>query len=222
MRRFLILTVLFVSCNYVSKDAAPEPSNIKVINLQNGLGTVSVFLPVRYDTTFTWIHYSDCGRPCEKRKYRVQPKTLPLFQENGYRPALLHDSVEQFTIVHNPYIPAADIDNPDNQEFITLFHDHKKYGIIHDPDIRVIKSDTIEKIGDRYFSIIVVDKYDTAKAQYSKKLLSTTTIKKGTIDFNFELLTKQKGSATENFIDNAKYYLRTIRINFRNKLDLYN
>ena len=222
MRRCLILPVLLLACNYVAKDAAPEPSNIKVIDLQNGLGTVSISLPVRYDTTFAWIHYSDCGRPCEKRKYRFQPKALPIFQENGYRPKLLNDSMEQFTIVHNPYIPPGDIDNPDNQQFISLFHDHKKYDITHNPEIRVIRSDTIEKIGDRYFSIIVIDKYDTAKAQYSKKLLSTTTIRKGTIDFNFELLTKQKGSATENFIDNAKYYLRTIRIKSDNKLNLYN
>jgi hypothetical protein len=212
MRRCLILSVFLLACNYIAKDATPEPSNIKVINLQNGLGIVSISLPVRYDTTFTWIHYSDCGRPCEKRKYRVQPKALPIFRENGYRPKLLNDSIEQFTIVHNPYIPPGDIDNPDNQQFISLFHDHKKYDITHNPDIREIRSDTIEKIGDRYFSIIVVDKYDTAKAQYSKKLLSTTTIRKGTIDFNFELLTKQSSLATENFIDNAKYYLRTIRI----------
>ena len=87
------------------------------------------------------------------------------------------------------------------------------------PGCALIKSDTIEKIGDRYFSIIVIDKFDSAKAEYSKKLLSTTTIKTGTIDFNFELATRQKDSLTDNFINDAKYYLRTIRVSNGNNQD---
>ena len=187
--------------------------------MSGGLGTISLALPARYDTTFTWIHYSDCGAPCEKRKYRFQPKTLPVNMENGYFYKTLQDSVEQFTIVHNPYIPVGDSDKTDNRDFIISFHDHKKFDIIHDPRLRLIKSDTIEKIGDRYFSIIVIDKFDSAKAEYSKKLLSTTTIKRGTIDFNFELATKRKDSLTDNFINNAKYYLRTIRVSNSNNQD---
>lgn len=223
MKNFLIFFVLlFASCNHISENnipppAAPEDSKTQVINLEGGLGSVSLSLPVRYDTTFTWIHYSDCGKPCEKRKYRFQPKILPVYPETGYHYKPLNDSIEQFTIIHNPYLAAGDSDNTDNQSFITSFHDHKKFEIIHDPALHKIKSDTIEKIGDRYFSIIVIDMYDTAKVQYSKKLLSTTTLKTGTIDFNFDLLSKQKDSLTEKFIDKAKYYLRTIRIGSNNK-----
>jgi hypothetical protein len=195
-----------------NKITRPENSKTQMINLEGGLGVVSLSLPVRYDTTFTWIHYSDCGAPCEKRKYRFQPKSLPVNMENGYFYKTLKDSVEQFTIVHNPYIPIGDSDNTDNRDFITSFHDHEKFEITHNPTLRFIKSDTIEKIGDRYFSIIVIDKYDTATAEFSKKLLTTTTIRRGTIDFNFELLSKKKNLLTEKFIDEAKYYLRTIRI----------
>lgn len=214
MRSSLILAILFLeSCNYIiENNTLPEDTTRQVINLKAGLGSVSVSLPKRYDTTFTWVHYSDCGQPCEKRKYRFQPSTLPIYPESGYHYKHLEDSVEQFTIEHNPYIPAGDFDNPDNHEFITSYHDHKKYEITHDPSIRIIKSDTIEKIGDRYFSIIVIDKYDSGKAQYFKKLLSTTTIRRGTIDFNFEFVSKQNNELTRNFVDNAKYYLRTIRI----------
>jgi len=214
MRNILIFLVLLLAACDVSENKITRPENSKtqMINLEGGLGVVSLSLPVRYDTTFTWIHYSDCGAPCQKRKYRFQPKLLPVNMENGYFYKTLKDSVEQFTIVHNPYIPIGDSDNTDNRDFITSFHDHKKFEITHNPMLRFIKSDTIEKIGDRYFSIIVIDKYDTASAEFLKKLLSTTTIRRGTIDFNFELLSKKKSLLTEKFIDEAKYYLRTIRI----------
>jgi hypothetical protein len=214
MRKILILSlVIFAGCHLSENKniVPPEASKKHIVNLTGGIGTITLSLPARYDTTFTWIHYSDCGAPCEKMKYRFQPKTLPVNMENGYFYKTLRDSVEQFTIVHNPYIPAEDSDKTDNRDFIISFHDHKKFDITHNPRLRIIKSDTIEKIGDRYFSIIVIDKYDTASAVYSRKLLSTTTIKRGTIDFDFELTTRQKDSLTDNFINDAKYYLRTIR-----------
>src|SRR5450631_679302 len=162
MRNILIFLVLLLAACDVSENKITRPENSKtqMINLEGGLGVVSLSLPVRYDTTFTWIHYSDCGAPCEKRKYRFQPKSLPVNMENGYFYKTLKDSVEQFTIVHNPYIPIGDSDNTDNRDFITSFHDHEKFEITHNPTLRFIKSDTIEKIGDRYFSIIVIDKYD--------------------------------------------------------------
>ena len=223
MRNILIASLfLLAACNNVqevkpSLPSVPENSKTEKIILEGDLGVVTLSLPVRYDTTFTWIHYSDCGKPCEKRKYRFQPKTLPVYPETGFRYKRLGDSIDQFTIIHNPYLMAGDSDNPGNKSFIMSYHDHKKWDIIHDPFFRQIKSDTIEKIGDRYFSIIVIDRYDTANKQYFKKLLSTTTFKKGAIDFNFELLTKQKDPLTENFIENAKKYLRTIRFGSSNK-----
>ncbi|MEY2917019.1 MAG: hypothetical protein RIS73_733, partial [Bacteroidota bacterium] len=70
---------------------------------------------------------------------------------------------------------------------------------------------TVEKIGDRLFSVFVIDLFDTTKSQYSKKMLAMTTIKSNIISFDFELLTKQNGLATDNFLSNAKYYLRSIR-----------
>jgi hypothetical protein len=221
MRKILILSLItLVACHGFENNhptEPPESSRTQVVNLTGGLGTVSLSLPVRYDTMFTWIHYSDCGQPCEKRKYRFQPKMLPVNAETGYFYKTLKDSVEQFTIVHNPYIFPGDSDKPDNRDFIISFHDHKKYYVTHDPRLLTIKSDTIEKIGDRYFSIIVIDKFDSATSVYYKKLLSTTTIRMGTIDFNFELTSKRNDSMTEKFIDKAKFYLQTIRIVAGNK-----
>ena len=217
MKRILVFSFLFIlACHNISEHTSsgtpPEISKPHKVTLEEGLGVVSLSLPARYDTTFSWIHYSDCGQPCERRKYRFQPKSLPVYPETGYHYKQLEDSIEQFTIVHSPYIPVNDSDDTNNQSFITSFHDHKKFEITHNPSLRVIKSDTIEKIGDRYFSIIIIDIADTARSVFSKKVLSTTTIRRGTIDFNFEWLGTQKNSISEKFIEEATYYLRTVRI----------
>jgi hypothetical protein len=222
MRKILVLFLVMIAACHNSQNKnqsliPPGDSKIQVINLAGGIGTITLSLPSKYDTTFTWIHYSDCGAPCEKKKYRFQPKSLPVNEETGYFYKTLKDSVEQFTIVHNPYIAVSDSDATDDGEFINSFHDHKKYYVMHDPKLRAISSDTIEKIGDRYFSIIIIDKYDTVTKTYSKKLLSTTTIRRGTIDFNFELETKRVDSLSKNFINSAKYYLRTIHIEAKSR-----
>jgi hypothetical protein len=223
MQKFLLFFILLViACNNVTENKTASPAfaeDVKkqTVELEDNLGVVSMFLPVRYDTTFTWVQYSDCGRPCEKRMYRFQPKKLPVYADSRLMHRKLNDSIDQFTILHNPYIERGVTDNPDNQIFITSFHDHKKFEITHDPALREIKSDSIEKIGDRYFSVIVVDLYDSSKRQYTKKLLATTTLKSGTIDFNFELLTSQKNSLTEMFLNNSISYIETIRITGSNK-----
>jgi len=58
--------------------------------------------------------------------------------------------------------------------------------------MRNLTSETIEKIGDRYFSIIVIDKYDTASAEFSKKLLSTTTIEEAPLILILNCLARKK------------------------------
>lgn len=196
--------------NSLTQEIPPNSKKVS-IELKDSISLITLYLPERYDTTFSWIHYSDCGRVCEKRKYRYQPKSLPIIMETGYfyeRPA---DSVDQFTIVHNPYISPKDLDNTNNKKFIMQFHDHKKWDIIHDPYLKTVTSDTIEKIGDRYFSIIIIDTYDSTKKIYAKRVISSTSLRNSTIDFDFELLTRNKDSLTTNFINDSKQYLRTIR-----------
>lgn len=188
----------------------PENSKIVITKLADSLGNMTMSLPKRYDTSFTWTHYSDCGKPCEKIKYRSQPKTLPITKESGWlwfgEPK---DSIERFTIVHSGYFPFYD---NDDTSYIFKVHKHQKADIIQSPETYKIKSDTVEKIGDRYFSIITIDLYDTANGQFSKKVLAATSIRGNGIVFNFELLTKQKDSMTQKFIDNSMYFLKTIRL----------
>jgi hypothetical protein len=210
----IISVLIFAACNDSSQvdtiQLPPENSKVVVTKLADSLGNVTMSLPTRYDTSFAWTHYSDCGKPCEKIKYRSQLKTLPITKESGWiwlgEPK---DSIERFTIVHSGYFPFHDNDDTSS---IFKVHEHRKANIIKSPDTYKIKSDTVEKIGDRYFSIITIDLYDTANRQFSKKLLAATSIKSNGIEFNFELLTKQKDSVTQNFLGNSMYFLRTIRL----------
>lgn len=99
-----------------------------------------------------------------------------------------------------------------NDSIVLRYHQHKKSDTSDNPEMKYITADAVEKIGDRYFSIIIIDLFDSTKSQFSKKVLASTTIRGNWIDFNFELLTKKRDSLTTNFIINSKYYLSTIRI----------
>lgn len=188
----------------------PEPSKVFITKLVDSLGTVTVSLPIRYDTSFSWTQYSDCGKPCSNIKYRSQPKRLRITKESGWLwKGELQDSIERFTISHSGYFP---FHKNDDTTFILRFHEAWKGELMQRPDTYRIKSDTIEMIGDRYFTIFVIDLYDTTKAQFSKKLLAATTIKSNIVFFSFELLTKVKSMATDRFIDRSMYCLRTLRL----------
>jgi hypothetical protein len=210
-----LITVYFlITCNYKSKVdtnyTITENSKKVEIKLADSLGLIQISLPTRYDTFFSWTHYSDCGKACAKIKYRFQPSSLPITKESGWiwlgEP---NDSIERFTIIHSGYFPFHE--NSDSN-VIRQYHEHKKIDLVYESTSSKIKLDTLEKIGERYFSLIRVDLYDTIQAQYSKRLLAATTIKSNIIEFNFELLTKQKEALKNNFIENSKAYLQSINI----------
>jgi hypothetical protein len=210
----IILFFLFAGCNDNSKidtiQLASENSIIVTLKLVDSLGNIRVTLPKRYDTSFTWTDHSDCGKPCDKIKYRFQPKMLKISKESGWIwPEQPKDSVEKFTIVHSGYFPFHD-DTDSN--FIFKVHQRRKSDMVKNSDTYKIKSDTVEIIGDRYFSIVVIELFDSTKSQYSKKVLAATTIKSNPIEFRFELLTKQNNKQTTDFVNNSMYFVRTIRI----------
>ena len=91
----------------------------------------------------------------------------------------------------------------------------KKLSLLADPLTYKIQSDTIEEIGDRYFSIFIIDLFDTKKAQYSKKVIGSTLIRGNEITFKYELLSKARDSISLNFIENSKQLIRTIRLSNR-------
>lgn len=211
MNRLLLIIILFsaLACNNSSLNKSrvqiTEFSKSVQMRLIDSLGMVTFSIPIQYDTTFSWVHYSDCGKPCDEQKYRFQPKTLPMLKESGWIWNEAKDSVERFTISHTMYIPFHDGDTAINFGR----HSHLKGQLSSNSDNPPIVFDTIQKINDRYYSIIAMEKSDTLQ---TKKVLAITTIKGNEIKFQYELLTRKNDSIAKNFIKNAIDFIKTIRI----------
>ena len=206
----IILTLSFISCRDISTDKANAhlPENSKTIQLQliDSLGTITLSVPVRYDTSFSWTHYSDCGKPCDEQNYRFQPKTIPVFKESGFTWDEPKDSVERLTINHKSDIPfyegdtAKDLGRSGRLKSQFLFY----------PDSLTVVLDTIQRINDRYYSIIAMEKSDTL--QTYKMVLAATTIKGNEIKFQYLLRSAKYDSSAKHFIKNSIELLKTIRI----------
>lgn len=206
----ILLVVFFISCNDVAekRDTPQLPRNSKTVELQliDSLGQVNLSVPLRYDTSFSWVHYSDCGKPCNEQEYRFQPKNLPLIKESGWMWTEPKDSVDRLTISHSMDYPFHDGDTAKN----IVRHAHLKEQLISNPQNPPIIFDTIQKINGRYFSIIAMEKSDSVQI---KKVLAVTTIKSNEIKFLYELLTRKNDSISKNFIKNSIDLIKTIRIN---------
>lgn len=212
MKRLLIASILFsvLACNDVSSDKshAQITEDFKSVQMQliDSLGMITFSVPIKYDTSFSWVHYSDCGKPCDEQKYRFQPKTLPMFKESGWIWDEAKDSVERFTISHTMYIPFREGDTAKNFGR----HSHLKEQLLSNPDMPSIVFDTIQRINDRYYSVIAMEKTDSSKIRAT--VLAITTIKGNEIKFQYELLTTPNDSTNKDFIKNSMELLKTIRI----------
>jgi hypothetical protein len=211
MRRiflFLLLTIV-ISCHDIStnqnESQFSEGTKTVQIQLIDSLGIVTVSLPLRYDTNFSWVHFSDCGKPCDERKYRFQSKGLPALQESGWIWSEPTDSVERMTISHVMDFPFHEGDTSKN----VIRHKHIKGQLMFNPKNPPIVFDTVQKINDRYYSIFVMEKADSMQ---SKKVLAVTTIKSNEIRFLYELLTQKNDSISKEFIKNSLDLIKSIRI----------
>lgn len=207
---FITITFLFfTSCkegpNEVTELSPVANSKMVHLKLIDTLGTVVMAVPVRYDTSFVWVDYSDCGAPCQSQVYRYQPKDLPIIKESGWFWPFPTDSVERFTIKHSKYFyPRNGADTVRDLEQ----HQHL-IDVLKSERLNVhIVFDTIEKINDRYYSIIEMERSDTVR---SKEVLAMTKLHDNQIYFKYELLTKKDDSITKNFIKNSLDLIRTIR-----------
>lgn len=206
--RIVIFLLLVTACNTSSiKEQTTESSRNIKISLVDSLGQVSLSIPARYDTVFSWIDYSDCGKPCNRQEYRCQPRTLPITKESGYfwlnEPK---DSVDRFTIIHTSDVQ----DFPDTIAVDSSMFRYLRHKIADDPNYPEIIHDTIEKIGGRYFSIFIMMKSDTI---HNIRVLAGTTVKGNEVYFRCDLLSKKDDSISRNFIKNSLDLIHTIRIN---------
>lgn len=205
----LISITSILSCVNVSTDSNgydfPNESKHIQLSLIDSLGTVSFSVPIRYDTSFHWIHYSDCGKPCDVQKYRYQSTALPSIKENGWISSVPKDSVDRLTISHTLFFPFHDGDTAKNEHRMTAL----KQRLTDEPFSPPIVFDTIEKINDRYCYIVVMETSDSIQ---SKKVVAMTTIKNNEITFSYELKTATIDTIARNFITNSIDLIRTIRM----------
>jgi len=174
----------------------------------DSLGSIRFSIPSQYDTSFLWTHTSDCGKSCDKIKYRFQPKLLPIFNESGFYWEELKDSINQLTVYHSGEYPFRDF----GDSIIFKYHSVAKDGILYDSLYKKIEIDTVKKIGDRYFSIMAYEEFNKRKAPFFKTIIAATTIKGNLIHFEYQLLTQTNDSVYKNFIQNSIVLLETIRL----------
>src|SRR2546422_22231 len=101
--KYVVVAIIVIcsSCNN-STSIVQDSTDFKKmeINLIDSLGIVIANVPARYDTFFSWVHYSDCNI-CHMQKYRVQTKKTPILKESGFYWDEPKDSVDRFTISHD-------------------------------------------------------------------------------------------------------------------------
>lgn len=207
---FILLSYLTSCGDNFDKQNIEEPfrlSKTVQIKLVDSLGSLTLDIPGVYDTLYSWIHNSDCGKPCDEQKYRYQSKSLPIVKESGFMwKETARDSVDQLTISHSAYFPF----NNGDSSIITDGHNHFKEKLLSEGIDEKLIFDTVQKIGNRYFSIIAVGKSDSIA---SKKVFAITTIKRNIIQFKYEKLAKHPDSINDKFIANTLGLIKTIRIN---------
>jgi hypothetical protein len=191
----------------VTIENLPENSKLTTTVLIDSLGTVSFYIPVRFDTSFMWTNISDCGKACNHEQYRYQPRTLPIYKESDFYYEIPDIEIDQFSIIHSGYFPFHDGDTSKNmsrhENFISNLSSNSYNG--------TITYDTVEKIGDRYYHIVYMQGFDKVKQKYFAKVAALTTIKSNEIEFHYDIRKKDTINLIE-FNNRAIRYIRTIHI----------
>jgi|GEM_PF-6836142 hypothetical protein len=103
---FIILS-LFVCCKTEPKDQSQDAIQKAIslgftkrtIPLRNGFGIVSIYLPIKFDSSFRFIQRSDYD-PCGSEViYRFSSKKYTIDNDGNYAHLMKIDSLYQFTIM---------------------------------------------------------------------------------------------------------------------------
>lgn len=211
MNRFIIFLLFsgVTFCGNKGEESRIERDpryKILEVKLADSLGQITLKIPSIYDTSFTWIHYSDCGKPCDEHKYRFQVKSLPIVKESGW---MSNNSVigplNQLTISHSRHTPFFDGDTSKNIKR----HSYLLSELVSEKLNPPVIFDTIQKIDGRYISIFAMKVSDSLEHQ---KVLAITTIRSNIIKFTFELIQKEKDSSSNDFIPESIKSVKEIRI----------
>lgn len=200
-----IISVLLFSCTNASlEDRQHGGLNRIEVQLIDSFGVITFDSPRRYDTSFSWTHYSDCNT-CHEQKYRFQSKINPIIKESGWLVDIPKDSVERFTISHKRYYPFHESDTMKD----LASHNNFKRELSFKRRYMKMISDTIYRINDRYFSVFELENADTTNR---KEVVALTTINGNYINFSCELVSGKRGSTEHDFFKNSINLINSIVI----------
>lgn len=135
-----------------SKDLPEDGYDQLTLNLVDSFGRVHLRLPNIFDTNYTWVHQSDCGKPCDEQKYRFQSKSDPIVKETGwYWKDDKLDSITSFTVSHSLFKYSRD-----KKDTVINNHDFYKERTKLTATYPPLVFDTLQKVDGKYFSIFIM------------------------------------------------------------------
>lgn len=75
-----------------------------------------------------------------------------------------------------------------------------------------IIADTVERIGDRFFSIFKISDFDSTSNVHIQRLIGYTSIAGNQLEFRYDLLSQKKDSIFTGFFERALKNLETVEI----------
>lgn len=206
---FWLIVGLLAGCQ--GQSVEKKSSNLKssttvVLVLADSLGTLTFEIPSRYDTLFSWVNHSDCGKPCDRQMYRYQPKGLPIKNESGFfdlTPPF--DSVDQITISHSSWFRRHSSDSGISIGRHKSLEYHSK---IQSQNMDLFR-DTFFVANGRSFSIYEREKYDSV---YGRDVLATTSLSGVEIEFEFKFISRKQAPDIKTYFQNASDIIRTVRL----------
>jgi hypothetical protein len=128
---------------------------------------------------------------------------MPIYLESGFFWDHLKDSIDQVTIIHQQDIHITELTNSD---FIK--HLHKSFVGDVQAEIWISNDaslfDTTIFMDNKWVSLCTMQHYDSATKLYNKAVAGAIPIQGNVIKIIFSLLTKQKDTITDKFIERSK------------------
>ncbi|NIG54908.1 hypothetical protein [Chitinophaga sp. Cy-1792] len=215
--KYIILSLgilLLYACNEPPKpEVILQPPHTRTMDIQlkdTCLGLLTMAIPERYDTSFSWTDFSDCYS-CGFEKYRLQPATLPIDKESGF--IYFHqqaDSVDNITIA---YSPITKFDHPSRPDSATIVRHHKEF-------IRNLRQsckeeglempvDTMLLVNHRLISVVIYMP-EERKGVRCDKIEAYVNMAGYGASITYNLKSKPSDTLHEHFVDRTMCLIKTI------------
>jgi hypothetical protein len=148
------------------------------------MGWITLQLPARLDTFYSWQHYSDCEN-CGQMKYRFADNHYDQYAESGLFWTVFPDSVYQFNTWHKPYSEIPDsLTYPSLKPGDSSIYFNRLPELVTDLADADFQQRSVEEINGRLFFITV---FTTARGYLTQRpssyLVAMTRLQNRSIHF---------------------------------------